>query len=166
MKKKALLLLIPIILTFVVAIIPPICFATMGWYPSDHSAAFGITYWVIYGAAILACLVWCLIACFAKKDAGISYLQCGSVLLLQLVSPITLIFACIEEDYAVIFPIIIAAIAFAAFVVLLVATSVLNSQIKEVMPKIQAKEEPVVDADATFNNDDGSFKGSRVGKNK
>lgn len=164
MKKKSLLLLIPVILTFVIAIVPVICFLASGWYPTDKSIEFGVTYWVIYGLSILACLVWCLVACLKHKDAGITYLQCFSVLALQFLPLITLIFANVDNEISFIIPIIIAAIAYAAFLVLLIASNVLNSQVKEVMPKIQAKEEPIVDEEKAFNNEDGSFKGSRVGK--
>jgi len=171
MQKRTALLIIPFLVGLIFAIVPVICFAGTGWWPTSHSGnvnvGLGVTFWVIYGIDLLALVGWVIFNAFVKRETAITYLNCIYTLFLQLLAPITLLFFFGEStSWILVFPIVIAAIAYIIYGVVICLGGVYSKQVKEVMPKIQSEQAEVVNADKEFNNDDGSFKGSRVKVNK
>lgn len=167
MKKKTILLFVPVIFAIAVAIVPLICFAATGWWPSNHSAGMGITFWILYGLGLLTTVIWCVASGIKNKETGITYLQLCWVVFLQFLAPITLLFA-IANNFEWIFaiPLSLSVLIYIAFIIVVLISGVASDRMKATLQKTKSEQAPVVDADKTFNNEDGTFKGSRVKVNK
>lgn len=163
MKKslKGPVLIFLIAFAVIASVVPLICFAALNWWPIEP-LVLGIIYWVGVGVSLACAIVWALLQFKGGKETSILYLQLILVGGIQLLPPVTLLFFLAPLEWIFIVPLILDILAYLAFALVVVLTSRLANKAVETLEKVKSEEAPIVDAEKTFNNEDGTFKGSRV----
>lgn len=151
--------------SILVASIPIIFFAALGAWPVELPIA--IIYYVSLGISLCVGIVWplLLLKCKGSDETSIIYLQLLLTMSVQFLPIVTWLFSLVPgeaKQWIFIFPLIIDLFGYLAYALILALTTRLAHKAVATLEQIKAEEAPVVNAEQTFNNEDGTFKGSRV----
>lgn len=169
--KKSLrtpVLLGVVALSVIVAAIPVILFAAVSAFPVEPLPLV-ILFWISFGASLACGIVYPLTQLKGEKEVSILYLQLILTVAIQLSPLVTWLFFFVTGDavnWIFVIPLIIDLLAYLAYALIIALTSRLAGQAKATLEKIKSEQAEIVNPETTFNNEDGTFKGSRVKVNK
>lgn len=167
--KYGILSIITLAFVIIFAITPIIVFASLGKWPGVNFANVGmsITFWLVYGLAIFSGITWTIVnGLKARKETSIHYLQFSWTIGLQLLPGLTAIFFVASNspvaDWIFVIPLVIDLILFVIYGAIILTSNHLSKKMLLTQEKIKAESIEVVHPTKTFENEDGTFKGSRV----
>lgn len=155
-----------ILVTLLFVLIPIIIFASFSCFPG-WSKPTQIIFWILFIICPLVNIGWVIYVCVKPhSEITATLMQIVFNFALQVLPLVNLIFTVFPKSWSwiVVFPLLIDLIVIVSYVIVMLFSSHWSKKVNNTMQRVQATSHTVVNQDTAFNNDDGSFKGSRLKK--
>lgn len=158
--------IINILITLLFVIIPIIIFASFECFPGFKKNT-QILFWIMFILCPLINIIWTILFVIKPtKEVSVPIMQVGGNLILCVLPLINLCFTFFDEEakWVIAFPLIIDLLAFVAYIIFMLYLANFSKKVNNSVAQTTATSYKIVNQDETFNNKDGSFKGSRLKK--